>query len=130
MAPKNDSSKAPKVAGSKPSTTTKNNSGSHSVGPTTRSMSKVGAQASAQASLLPKSNPAFGANLLKALSTLPPTLEEKDGALVCKEKKNCVTNAKKPSSHPSMPQGFAFEVHQEEDYSSSSDSTSTQGTPH
>ncbi|KAH7840428.1 hypothetical protein Vadar_016753 [Vaccinium darrowii] len=130
MAPKNDSSKAPKVAGSKPSTTTKNNSGSHSIGPTTRSMSKTGAQASAQASLLPKSNPAFGANLLKALSTLPPTLEEKDGALACKEKKDGVTNTKKPSLHPSMPQGFTLEVHQEEDYSSSFDSTSAQGTPH
>ncbi|KAH7865327.1 hypothetical protein Vadar_005207 [Vaccinium darrowii] len=91
-------------------------------------MSKAVAQASAQALLLLKSNPSFGADLPKALSTLPPTLEGKDGAPTFEAKKDGDT--KKPSSHPSMPQELALEVHQEEDYSSGSDSTSTQGTPH
>ncbi|KAH7846488.1 hypothetical protein Vadar_014552 [Vaccinium darrowii] len=127
MAPKNNSSKAPKVAGSKPSTTAKTRFGSHSVGPTTRSMSKAASQRSAQALLFPKLNPAFGADLPKASSTLPPTLEEKDGALTFEAKKD--DDTKKPSSHLSMQQEFASEVHQEEDYSSGSDSTSTQGTP-
>ncbi|KAH7865724.1 hypothetical protein Vadar_010358 [Vaccinium darrowii] len=91
-------------------------------------MSKAASQRSAQALLFPKSNPAFGVDLPKASSTLPPALEEKDGALTFEAKKD--DDTKKPSSHLSVQQEFASEVHQEEDYSSGFDSTSTQGTPH
>ncbi|KAH7845105.1 hypothetical protein Vadar_021840 [Vaccinium darrowii] len=131
MAPKNDSSKAPKVAGSKPSTTAKIDSGSHSVGPTTQSKAKDVAQTSAQPSLLPKPNPAFGVDLPEAPPTLPSALKEKDGASTTEEKKDVETKVENPSLHSSMALEFTSEVHKdlEVDDSSSFDSTSSQSTP-